>query len=202
MMYEGRYSSSAEVLAAGGSWWREFLCDGSLSEELLGYERPVLGNFRGLRVFDLGGGWGTHYYRFRKAGVDVPWMVCELSGMLEGGRRLADERGAGNLGFTDQPFLLVDYDTFHSSGALQYIENWPFVAGENPRDVFITQMPVTDNETFFTIQEERGQHLAVRVFNEGQFVEYFRMLGYKMVDSWDCYEVPELCGFRGFYFKR
>ena len=75
---------------------------------------------RKLKIFDFGGNFGGHYFKFIKATSlnDLFWTVCEVNAIVEAGsKHFANSK----LNFTNNLDQANDYDIFMSSGAIQYV---------------------------------------------------------------------------------
>ena len=110
-----------------------------------------------LRVVDLGGALGTHYFQLRPflSGVPLRWRVLEQQAFVElGNAEFAD----GSLEFIDAANLGAERpDLVICSSVLQYIDGVEKVLGKlirlKPRAVFIDRTSVTrDGGDFWTVQ--------------------------------------------------
>jgi len=193
-------------------------------DRVFAYDYPILFWLRPLLgpdavVFDYGGHVGVHYHAY--AGMlDFPpglrWVVCEMPGVVDAGRALAAERGAQGLSFTTDATAADGSDVLIAAGVLQYIES-PSLAellaglARPPSHLLLNKLPLTDGETFITLQHGGIHFPAVRVCNRIAFVDGIRALGYELVDTWEdhLHRVvipfhPELTvpSFSGLYLRR
>lgn len=75
---------------------------------------------RKLKIFDFGGNFGGHYFKFINATSlnDLFWTICEVNAIAEAGsRHFANLK----LNFTNNLDQANGYDIFMSSGAIQYV---------------------------------------------------------------------------------
>jgi ubiquinone/menaquinone biosynthesis C-methylase UbiE len=127
-----------------------------------GYERPLframIGDVRGLRMLDAGGGGGANAEWFAESGAELttidisPEMARLARERLDGRGRVVVADMSGPLGFPDESFDLVA-----SSLALAYVSDWSVPMGEffrvlvpGGRLVFTTHNPVLDQQLFPT----------------------------------------------------
>jgi putative methyltransferase (TIGR04325 family) len=130
------------------------------------------------------------------------------------GRKIALKRGETQLFFTDDQQDANNADVYLTNGALQFFEA-PFVdilgkLKDKPRHVLINRIPLTDGDTFFTLQNTDYFILPYRIANIDGFVSEIEALGYKLVERW---KVDRFCdillrpdkfvrNYYGFYFVR
>jgi putative methyltransferase (TIGR04325 family) len=171
----------------------------------------------GGKVFDLGGGFGQCYYKYREY-VPYPeglqWLVCDVESFLSPAREFAAKRNEKNLSFTTDRSAADGCSIYLTNGALQYIEpDLPeILAGlsSKPRHVLVNRVPMYEGERYYTVQSSSHSFVAHKVINTSQLVHDMEDLGYTMVDQWSLprtmhvYFHPEcfVPTFRGFYFQR
>ncbi len=182
---------------------------------LLFWLRPLLAEASTL--FDLGGNLGVAYYAYRLY-LEIPpelrWTVCEVSETVRAGQKLAAEKGAGQLAFTDRREEAENCDIYLSCGALQYIEE-PFaeIIGRlraKPPHIFINRVPLTEGEGFITLQNSGAWTAPYQVANRERFTESIRALGYELTDSWKINRTLEVLMspqhktdfYHGMYFRK
>ncbi len=109
------------------------------------------------RVFDLGGHIGLSYYAYRDY-LDYPaglrWLVHDVPAVVENGRRIAAEQGAGALSFDERFESAEGQEVLFSAGALQYL---PQTLAERlaqlaspPRHLVLNLLPLHDRLSYFT----------------------------------------------------
>lgn len=170
-------------------------------ERIFFYDYPVLYWLRdllgaGLSVFDWGGNVGIHYYGYQRY-LDYPpglsWLVCEVPALIAAGRKIAEQRGAPGLSFTENAADCAGSDVFLCAGALQYIET-PLATllasvARKPRHLFLNKLPLYSGEPFVTLQNAGVTFLPQHVFNRSAFIRALEHLGYELQDEW---ETPHL----------
>jgi len=171
----------------------------------------------GCRVFDLGGGIGQCYYKYReyvRYPEGVEWTVCDVESFAARGPEFAREQNAPNLHFTTDRAAAEGATVYLTNGALQYIE--PDLAeilsqlSSKPRHVLVNRVPLYEGDPYFSVQSSLHSYVVHKVGNAGQFVREMEALGYTTVDQWSLprsmhvYFHPErfVPNFRGFYFRR
>jgi len=176
----------------------------------------LLGHVR--RVFDFGGHIGVARYayaRYLSFREDLLWEVCDVPAVVAAGRDVAVARGVKGLTFTTDPGSAGYADLFFSSGALQYME-WflpEFLAGlpRQPENVVLNLLPLSDTETYFTIQNIGTAFCPYRIQQREGFFAGMAKLGYVLVDHWQNAEkaccIPfhpkhSLHHYEGAYFSR
>ena len=147
----------------------------------------------GARVFDFGGNVGVSYYAYGRY-IEYPeglsWVVCEMPGMVEAGRRIAAKEGKTNLTFTEDASAASGADVYFAAGVLQYIEGPPLAEvlarlAAKPRHVILNKLPLYDGEQFVTLQNSGAIVTPLYAFNRGDFVKAMERLSYRLIDSWD-----------------
>lgn len=150
-------------------------------------------------VFDWGGHVGLLYYGYRKY-LAYPegfrWKVQDVPQVVQLGRELAEKNGVGAaLSFTNDVADATGHDFLLASGSLQYLQDevtlWSEVGrmSRQPRWVAVNKLPLTEGETFYTLQNIGTAYCPYRVFNSAQFLRGMTDLGYRVVDRWfnpDC----------------
>jgi putative methyltransferase (TIGR04325 family) len=148
------------------------------------------------RIFDLGGHVGLLFYSFHKY-LDSPcprdWLVCDLPEIIAAGRKLANERGANGLSFTSDYARADGYDIYLASGCLQYIDSSlsQLLAKLTtmPAHLIINRLPLSEAETFVTLQNIGPVVCPYRIFNRSKFLSSLRASGYDLIDTWRCAEL-------------
>src|ERR1700677_2854127 len=142
-------------------------------------------------LFDLGGNMGVSFYQFRTA-LTYPsalrWTVCDVPFVNEQGRKIAAERGETQLFFTDDRAEANGVDVYMTCGALQYLEE-PFAEilaalPKKPQRVLINRVPLTDGETFYTLQHMGNSIVPYKLANRAGLVSSVEALGYRLVEDW------------------
>lgn len=152
-----------------------------------------------LRLFDIGGGIGVHYYAYKKYlsyPAQLIWQICEVDEVVRVGRTRATEAKANQLHFTSSTDDIRSgaLDVILSAGALHYIEGpplWDVAEGakSRPRNILLNKLPLHDGDEFVSLQNlGSGSFSPLHIWNRGRFVERFQNLGYSLVDTWT---VPE-----------
>jgi putative methyltransferase (TIGR04325 family) len=132
------------------------------------YDQQILSAFfitlgtldkRDLRVLDLGGGFGAHYYQLKIAAgkkLNLFWDVVETTTLTKEARKLNMN---DDLNFYDNidPLLHKNYDIILTSGTLQYLPD--------PDDMFLKLRNI--NHSFliinrFPIIEEASDRLTIQ----------------------------------------
>lgn len=148
------------------------------------------------RVFDLGGNVGNLYYYYKNYlnfAPDLEWRVWDLPQVVAAGRRIAAERQATGLQFTNEFADASGVDLLIASGSMHYMDT-PIASmiaslPIKPRFVLINRTPLTDGPAFATIQDASTYRVACMVCNKGALIGAFKAAGYRLVGDW---EVAEL----------
>lgn len=174
-------------------------------------------------VLDIGGSVGVHYYAYSSyltLPADLSWRVVEVPAMAAIGRRIAAERGAGPLNFTDDfddAIASASADIWIASGALQYLETGR--PGEllarcsrRPEHVLLNKLPLFPGEDFVTTQNlGEGCFAPLHVFNDERLVREMEVQSYALRDRWAVHErslylpgYPDrsFSSFAGLYLRR
>jgi putative methyltransferase (TIGR04325 family) len=150
----------------------------------------LLGGYKS--VFDLGGHVGVSFYSYSKY-LDFPrgltWTVCDVPEITRAGEKLAQEKGAKGLAFTNRVEEADGCDLFLAMGSLQYIDS-PSLAQalaamrRRPQHLIVSKVPLYPGESFVTVQNTGLAFHAYRIFNRVEFIESIRAVGYRLVDDW------------------
>ncbi len=142
-------------------------------------------------LFDLGGNVGYCFYEFRSELVYPPdfiWTSSDLPVVNAAGRKLALERGATQIVFTDDRTDASGTDIYLTTGALQYLEK-P-LAGlleelkEKPKHILVSRVPMTNRTSFYTLQHTGHSILPYYYANYDSFVSSIKAAGYDLVETW------------------
>ena len=156
----------------------------------------------GHRVLDFGGHVGIKYYALQTVfpfPQGVTWIVCDLPALVTAGRRLAAERGANGLLFTETLAAVSGVDVFLALGSLQYLEvPLPQLLREMralPRFVIVSSAPMSNSPRYFTLQNIGAAYCPYLIENRDTVVNGMQALGYELVRSWSNPE--KRCGILG-----
>ncbi len=146
------------------------------------------------RIYDFGGHIGVAYYAYQKYfdfPKDVSWTVYDVPAVIDAGRALAKRRGApDNLNFTGKVSDASGADIFLAAGSLQYLES-PTLGemldslSDKPQSVLVNKTPLTQRETFVTLQNIGTAYCPYILFNEEQFKAPLLACGYRVRDRWE-----------------
>jgi putative methyltransferase (TIGR04325 family) len=156
----------------------------------------------GHRILDFGGHVGIKYYAIQTVlplPDGVTWIVCDVPALVTAGRRLAAEREAKSLLFTETLAGVSGVDVFLALGSLQYLEaplprllqTMPAL----PRFVIVSSTPMSDRPRYFTIQNIGAAYCPYLIENRESIVCEMHALGYELVQSWSNPE--KRCGILG-----
>jgi len=148
------------------------------------------------RIFDLGGSVGNLYYCYRDylpLEADAVWTVYDLPENILLGRKLASDRNAANLQFTDDLQQANGVDLFIASGSLHYfdkpipefIEN----IGQRPKYILINRAPLTEGPEFAVVQDAGFIRVACKLYNRSKLIADFKRLGYGLRGEWQAAEL-------------
>lgn len=173
-----------------------------------------------LNIFDFGGNAGNLYYSYspyvKEAASTIVWTVFDLPTVIEEGRRIAAERDATDLRFTnsfagasDANILLVSGAFHYWEGSIQaFFEQFP----NPPQHVILNRTPVHEKQPpFITVQRTESYAVPCIVRNAAELLSSFAAAGYALVDRWPALELrllmplfPErtVPHYSGFYFRR
>jgi len=172
-----------------------------------------------LRIFDFGGNIGNLYYSYQQFlanRTDLTWTVYDLPAVVEAGRRIASERGAQFLRFTERPEADPRTTLLLISGALHYweqsVEAMLDRIGVRPAHILVNRSPMHERQRqYVTVQRQQRYAVPCVVRNAQEMVKEFENLGYDMVNKWPVLELavtlplyPEwsVPRYSGFYFRR
>jgi putative methyltransferase (TIGR04325 family) len=166
--------------------------DGSEYAVLYWLEKHLL---PGARVFDFGGHVGLKYYAFQTVQPFPPtllWTVYDLPAIVAEGRKLAAERGAGNLAFTDHAGDASGADIFLALGSLQFLDK-PLdeilkPLPQLPKAVIISKTPMVDGAPYYTLHNIGTAFTPYRIESSTQLVESMARLGYQLHQKWKNHE--------------
>jgi putative methyltransferase (TIGR04325 family) len=176
------------------------------TQQVFAYDYPVMWwldrAFRhgARKVLDIGGSVGVHYHAYRRY-MDVPpeltWRVVEVPAIVPIGRKLAVERDAAGLFFTDDlegALSNSDAQVWISAGALQYMED-PRPSDllkrskDMPMHLVLNKLPLYDGDDFVTTQNiGEGCFAPMHVFNRDRLIGAVEELGYTLRDRWAIHE--------------
>ena len=171
----------------------------------------------GSTVFDLGGGFGQCYYKYReyvKYPDGLQWTVCDVESFAERGPEFARQQNEPNLHFTTNRATAEGTTIYLTNGALQYIEpDLPEALAQlptKPRHVLVNRVPFYDGEPYFSVQSSLHSYVVHKVGNTARFIRGMEALGYTTVDQWTLprtmhvyfHPAQDVPSFRGFYFRR
>lgn len=147
-------------------------------------------------VVDYGGNCGNLYYLYASK-LNLPdanrWIVFDLPKCTSFGEKLAREREATALEFTNSPPLDASVDLLLFSGALHYFpEPLSALLGQykkRPTYVMVNRTPFTTRDTCITAQRSGDFIEPCILRNYDEFLQEMKELSYRPVDQW---QVPEL----------
>ncbi|AOO82265.1 methyltransferase, TIGR04325 family [Bosea vaviloviae] len=149
------------------------------------------------RLFDLGGYVGHVYYQYCGY-LDLPdefsWTIYDVPHVTEAGERIAQERGAKHLRFTNNVAAIGEADIVFAAGSLQYLEEG-FLhqalreANKRPPHLIIHRTALHPTRSFVTLQSinQRSGRIAFcpyTVAHRERFIEGLQALGYEQIDAW------------------
>lgn len=144
-------------------------------------------------VLDAGGHMGTKYRAFRPFLPELshkPWTVWDVPAMVEAGARRAAADGLDGLRFTSTLATVgAEHDIWLASGLLQYLDlSFPELLASLPalpRTVILNKVAVTDEPSFFTLENLGFSAVPYHVRNESGFLAPLLQLGYRQLDRWE-----------------
>ena len=186
------------------------------------YDYPVLFWLEKLNtqdtnyLLDFGGHIGLSYYSHSKAlSKKINWQVYDLPAVVKEGRKFAsgnDEQQC--LSFIDHLSQAKPSEFFLASGSLQYLEEDLVEILQKlpqlPPYVMINMLPVTDTQSFYTVQSIGTAFCPYRIFNGEEMVRHMSSIGYTLVDRWQNHDKgchiafhdhKSLSFYTGFLFK-
>lgn len=149
------------------------------------------------RLFDLGGYIGHVYYQYCGY-LDFPdeflWTIYDVPQITQAGQRIAQERGAKHLRFTNDVEAISEADIVFAAGSLQYLEEG-FLhqalrkASRLPPHLIIHRTALHPTRSFVTLQSinQRSGRIAFcpyTVAHRERFIEGLQALGYEQIDAW------------------
>ncbi len=146
-------------------------------------------------VFDLGGNVGNLYYCYEgylRFDEDCVWNVYDLPANLEFGSKLAAERDARHLRFTERWSDASGADVLIVSGSLHYFRPLAhLVEGleRRPRAILINRAPLTRGPSVAVVQDAGAFRVACMLYNRDELVAGLEGLGYALVDDWRAVEL-------------
>lgn len=173
-----------------------------------------------LNVFDFGGNAGNLYYSYiehlRQRFRECQWTVFDLPKVCAEGERIAKERGARKLCFTQSFRAASSANVVLVSGALHYwegsIKDFLRQFEAAPQRVLVNRTPIHPRESsFITVQQTERYAVPCIVRNRAEMIKEFASGGYRLVDEWPATELslrlplfPDLNvePYSGFYFER
>jgi putative methyltransferase (TIGR04325 family) len=171
-----------------------------------------------LKIFDFGGNVGNLYYSYAAHLKEriVEWTVFDLPPVLKQGEKIAKERGAVGLRFTNSVEDIVGHNVLLVSGSFHYwegsVEAFLEQFSEQPEHVLINRTPVHSKQpSFVTVQCRREFAFPCIVRNENEIVLGFANKGYTLVDRWPALELAfrmplfpdrSVANYSGLYFRR
>jgi putative methyltransferase (TIGR04325 family) len=144
------------------------------------------------KIFDFGGYLGISYYSFENYlnyPPDLEWLICDVPAVAEEGSRLAREKNRTNLSFTTSVDRAAEYPIMLAFGSLQFPERTladllrPL--SRRPAHLLINKLPLTERETFFTLDSMGPAICPYRVQNEDEFLREMESVGYERVAGWE-----------------
>jgi putative methyltransferase (TIGR04325 family) len=176
------------------------------TQQVFAYDYPVMWwldrafRHRARSVLDIGGSVGVHCYAYRLY-IDMPpevtWRVVEVPAIVSIGRKLATERGAAGLFFTDdleEALTSAGAEVWISAGALQYMEDARpgdllKRCREMPMHLLLNKLPLYEGDDFVTTQNiGEGCFAPMHVFNRHRLIRGVEELGYTLRDRWAVHE--------------
>ena len=210
-LHDGVFASFAEATAAApqsrgfdqaalaSGWYDDRL------DRVFPYDYPVMfwmlqisGAGTSLKVVDVGGHIGVHYYAYQKFLRFPPklgWRVIEVDAVVRDGRERAERLGAKGLEFSTS-FEDIDSpgtDIVLAAGALHYVERpllWEVLAGaqSRPGHILLNKLPLYEGEDFVSLENIGAGFAPHHVWNRREFVRRFEQVGYELVDAWSVLE--------------
>lgn len=193
------------------------------SKELRPSDYPVLYwlsniNASDLQVFEFGGNVGNLYYSYSgylRAKRSLTWTVFDIDPVLKEGTRIASERRAEGLKFTDSWSEACGCNVLIASGAFHYWEDTiqAFLdrCPASPEHIFVNRSPVVERgPSFITVQKTQSCAFPCIVRNASEMIEAFETNHYCLVDRWQARELslrmplfPDrtVPHYSGFYFR-
>lgn len=193
--------------------------------KIMEYEYPVffwlrqifseIENDRVIKVFDFGGRFGGHFFKFLPFAREsnFSWLVCEVEKMaIMGQKKFENEQLKFTFSFED----MNDNDIFLSSGTIQYVENLSLSntlmkSSNKPKYILLARLPMqTQVKKFVTLQNQKIAFIPQYVFNKNDFIQEMNDINYELVSEWDDFSdscvIPfhrekSAFSYTGLYFK-
>jgi len=222
--FEQGWSAARKTMLAGHEHSSEIMVHLELSKGLRASDYAVLCRLsqigsRELRIFDFGGNIGNLFYSYSphlRGSFDTNWTVFDLPSVLEEGKRIAAERNALGLEFTNSVTNVSGANVLLVSGTLHYwersVEAFLQHLGKPPEHVIVNRSPIHETQnSFVTVQRTRYCAFPCIVRNARELVSAFANMGYNLMDRWwapelsltlplfPTHSVPH---YSGFYFRR
>jgi putative methyltransferase (TIGR04325 family) len=167
-------------------------------------------------LFDWGGNIGLSYYSYRnhlRYPPGLTWLVSDLPAVVAEGLATLSRHPAPGLAFTTSLERMSDAGILLAAGTLQFVEQ-PFdllrAQRRLPNHILLNKVPAYSLASAVTLQNMGTALLPNHLFNESEFVEVFRSMGYALADQWDtelgCH-IPfhpehSIRAYKGYYFAR
>jgi putative methyltransferase (TIGR04325 family) len=172
-----------------------------------------------LKLFDFGGNAGnlyysySHYLRFQYQQIE--WTVFDLPEVIERGRKIAAERNAGELRFTDFVQEGSLCDVILVSGAFHYwekrVEDFIDQFTPLPRNIILNRTPAHETKpSYLTVQHTGSYAVPCVVRSADEIISGFAAKGYVLADRWQALELAlrlpvfpdySVHHYSGFYFR-
>ncbi len=171
------------------------------------------------RVFDFGGYLGISYYSFDKFlnyPPNLQWTIYDVAAVVRAGEKLAQEKDTRRqLSFTTSLERAQEFPIFLSLGSFQFPEE-TFAEtfrrlSIRPTHVILTKLPLTEQETFYTLHSMGPALCPYRIANEEEFLQSAYEMNYELVHRWESAEFgcyipfhPDHCvhAFSGMYLRQ
>lgn len=143
-------------------------------------------------VYDFGGHVGIKYYAYSKylsSKGNIAWTVYDLPAVISRGKRLAKERKAHSLHFSESVSdLEKGVDLLFASGSLQYLDNPVDALFKNlrnkPKYVLINMIPLHDDKSYVTLQNIGPAFCPYKIFHKAKLVGQLSAYGYELQYEW------------------
>jgi putative methyltransferase (TIGR04325 family) len=151
-----------------------------------------------LKLFDFGGNAGNLYYSYSSylstQFQQLEWTVFDLPNVIEQGRKIATERNARELRFTDSLQDASLCDVVLVSGAFHYwekrVEEFIDQFNQRPRNIILNRTPAhVTKPTFLTVQCTKSYAVPCIVRNADEIISGFAARGYVLADRWAALEL-------------
>ncbi|WP_111859188.1 methyltransferase, TIGR04325 family [Acinetobacter sp. CFCC 10889] len=194
-------------------------------KKIMEYEYPIffwlrqifseIKNDKEIRVFDFGGRFGGHFFKFLPFARDYNffWLVCEVEKMaIMGQRKFENEQLKFTFSFED----INGSDIFLSSGAIQYVDslslsNTLMTFPNKPKYILLARLPMqTQVKKYVTLQNQKIAFIPQYVFNKKDFIQEMNDINYELVSEWNDFSdscvIPfhrekSVSSYTGLYFR-